>query len=154
MSDTAPRHKRPESVLVVVYSKTGKVLLLKRADHADFWQSVTGSMHWEEQDPRQTTLRELEEETGLHVAPEALLDLHLTQRFAILPKWRHRYAPEVDENVEHAFALELPQEIAPQLAPLEHTEYGWFAFEHAQQRVASWTNRNAIQEVQKRLRPT
>ena len=42
----APRatpHKIPESVLVVIHTTTLDVLLLERADHPGFWQSVTGS---------------------------------------------------------------------------------------------------------------
>jgi len=145
------RDKRPESVLVVAYVRAGKVLLLKRVDPADFWQSVTGSMRWDESDPRVTAVRELEEETGWRAAPQDIRDLELTQRFPILPQWRHRYAPEVTENVEHAFAFEVAHETAPRLAPHEHTEYGWFTFEEAQCKAASWTNRNAIREVQQRL---
>ena len=43
--------KRPESVLVIVYTRTGKVLLMHRKDRPGFWQSVTGSMKWDERDP-------------------------------------------------------------------------------------------------------
>src|SRR3989344_4273789 len=58
------KFKRPESVLVVVYTRTGKVLLLKRADDPDFWQSVTGSLLWEETEPQQAAVRELREGSG------------------------------------------------------------------------------------------
>jgi len=139
-------------VLVVVYARSGKVLLLRRADHPDFWQSVTGSMHWDEQQPHQTALRELEEETGLRVSPPALLDLGLIQRFPILPQWRGRYAPDVLENIEHAFALELVQEAPITLAPREHSEYAWFGFDDAQRKVSSWTNREAIRQLQQGIR--
>ena len=37
-------------VLVVVYTRAGKVLLLKRADMPEFWQSITGAMRWAETD--------------------------------------------------------------------------------------------------------
>lgn len=138
--------KRPESVLVVIYTRTGKVLLLKRADHADFWQSVTGAMDWQEQDPRATAAREVYEETGLDVAPDALQDLGLIHRYAILPQWRYRYAPDVTENAERAYALELPQELSLTEHP-EHSAYGWFDFADAAARATSWTNRAAIERV-------
>ena len=35
--------KIPESVLVVIHTPDLRVLLLERADHPGFWQSVTGS---------------------------------------------------------------------------------------------------------------
>ena len=36
-------HKIPVSVLVVIYTADGQVLLMERADAPGFWQSVTGS---------------------------------------------------------------------------------------------------------------
>jgi len=143
VSPPTKKFKRPESVLVVVYTRTGKVLLLKRADDPDFWQSVTGSLLWEETEPRQAAARELQEETGL-TATEGLRDLQLTHRYPILPKWRPRYAPEVRENTEHAFALELSAEILIAVNPAEHAGYGWFTFDEAMGKVASWTNREVI----------
>ena len=137
------KFKRPESVLVVVYTRTGKVLLLKRADDPDFWQSVTGSLLWEETEPRQAAARELQEESGL-TATEGLRDLQLTHRYPILPKWRSRYAPEVRENTEHAFALELPAEVPITVNPAEHAGHGWFTMDEAVAKVASWTNREII----------
>ena len=51
-----PRHfKRPESVMVVVHT-VDEVLLIKRADHDCFWQSVTGSIEHGEQ-PEKTAVR-------------------------------------------------------------------------------------------------
>ena len=143
MSPRAKKFKRPESVLVVVYTRTGKVLLLKRADDPDFWQSVTGSLLWEETEPRQAAARELREETGLEAA-EDLRNLQLTYRYPILPKWRPRYAPEVRENTEHAFALELPAEILITVNPAEHAGHGWFTMDEAAGKAASWTNREVI----------
>lgn len=145
-----PRYKRPESVLVVVYTRAGKVLLLKRADHAHFWQSVTGALDWDEHDPRAAAARELREETGLEVEPAALRDLDLVQQYEILPEWRRRYAPQVRRNTERAYALELPAEVNLALHP-EHTEYGWFDFDAAAARATSWTNRAAIERVAREL---
>ncbi len=139
------RFKRPESVLVVVYTATGKVLLLRRREPADFWQSVTGSLRWEEREPREAAVRELREETGLE--PAGLRDLGLAHRFPILPQWRSRYAPDVRENLEHAFALELPAEVAINMNPSEHTDYGWFTFAEAARQASSWTNREVIERL-------
>lgn len=146
MSDKRTSFKRPESVLVVVYARSGKVLLLKRADHPNFWQSVTGAMQWDEQDPRVTAARELREEIAVTVDPAALRDLGLIQRYSILPQWRYRYAPEVTENTEHAFALEIPEPVPLACHP-EHTEYRWLEAAAAAALTSSWTNRVAIEQV-------
>ena len=139
-------YKRTESVLVVVYSRGGRVLLLRRADHPEFWQSVTGSMKWEESRPRRAAERELKEETGLE--PEAgLQELDLTFRYEILPRWRYRYAPGVTENLEHVFALELSVEVDVTLNPAEHTDYAWLNVKEALARATSWSNRDAIRQV-------
>lgn len=141
----ANRYKRPESVLVVVHTPAA-VLLLHRRDSTGFWQSVTGSLDWSDTEPRRAAVRELHEETGIAVAPAQLLDLNLTQRYAIVPPWRARYAPEVTENTEYAFALLLTE---PQTIVLsaEHDAGEWVAYAEAAARVASWTNRAAIERV-------
>ena len=150
MAATPPRaYKRPESVLVVVYTRTGKVLLLRRADHPDFWQSVTGSMEWGDEQPAETAARELREETGIRVSPDGLEDWHLQQRYEIFPQFRYRYAPDVFENTEHFFSLELPREQDIVLSPGEHLEYVWVSFPEAIERVFSWTNRDALRHLLK-----
>ena len=141
------KHKRPESVLVVVYTKADTVLLLQRSDKTDFWQSVTGSMRWDESDPEVTARRELSEETGL-VVNGGLRNWEKTFRFQILPQWAHRYAPGTKENLEHMFALELPEEVMITMNPLEHAACVWLPFAEASQRVTSWTNREAIDLIQ------
>ncbi|MFQ5993845.1 MAG: dihydroneopterin triphosphate diphosphatase [Acidiferrobacterales bacterium] len=141
------QYKRPESVLVVVYTRTGNVLLLHRKDRPDFWQSVTGSMEWEENDPSATARRELKEETGLTDTAK-LRNWGQTYRFEIPPPWQRRFAPGTRENVEHLFSIELLREPAITLNPTEHDDYVWLSFAEARKRVTSWTNRDAIGLVQ------
>jgi dATP pyrophosphohydrolase len=137
------RYKRPESVLVVVYTAADEVLVLLRRQPPDFWQSVTGSLRWDETDPLDAARRELREETGLGDAVE-VVDCGATNRFPILPPWRHRYAPAVVENIEHVFRVCLPERWSITLNPAEHGEYQWLPRAAAAAKVASWTNRDAI----------
>ena len=62
-----PRYKLPESVLVVVHTAALDVLLIRRADADDYWQSVTGSKNTEDEAFHDTAVREVFEESGLVV---------------------------------------------------------------------------------------
>lgn len=141
ISDT--EWKRPESVLVVVYTTAGEVLLLERTRPAGFWQSVTGSLEWDEQ-PAAAAARELHEETGIVAVPR---DCQQQNRFPILPVWRARYHPDVMENVEHVFALALPGRCDIHLSDTEHSQYVWLDAPAAIARCFSWSNAQAIEQL-------
>lgn len=145
MEPISRKDKRPESVLVVVATRTGRVLLMQRRDDPGFWQSVTGSLRWDEHSPAVAAVRELAEETGL--PPDGLIDLHWVQRFPILPAWRARFAPEVRENIEHAFALWLPSVRPVTLNPREHLAFDWPGFDEASRKASSWSNRGVIERL-------
>lgn len=134
-------------MLVLVYSRAGRVLLLRRVRPAGFWQSVTGSLEWHETEPAATARRELLEETGIDAVARGLelIDCDTRNRFPIRPAWRHRYPPGVRHNLEHVFRVELAEELPVLLDPGEHTEYLWLSREQALARVSSYTNRDAIE---------
>lgn len=135
-------YKRPESVLVLVHTRDGLVLLMERQQPEGFWQSVTGSLNWDEQDPLQAAIRELKEETGIAAEPRVTGIEHV---FPILPEWRARYHPAVTENREHVFCLQLETQCKIQLNDQEHRRYEWLEPSAAMQRCSSWTNSQAIE---------
>ncbi len=124
------------------------VLLLERADHPGYWQSVTGSLEAGES-PGNAAMRELGEETGLQQGE--LLDWEIETEYEIYPEWRHRYAPGVTRNIEHVFGfrLEKPQPVS--LSPREHLNYLWLPFEDAAARVFSSSNASAILKLPEML---
>ena len=137
--------RRPESVLVVVYTPDGSALLLKRCHPYDFWQSVTGSL-WPDENHAQAAARELEEETGLR--DEGELSFSGIQRsFVIDPRWRHRYGPGVTVNLEYEWRYRLSEPRDIRLDETEHCEYQWLALADAAEKVWSWTNREALRNL-------
>jgi len=142
-------HKVPISVLVVVHTPDRQVLLLERADHPGYWQSVTGSQN-EGETLEQTAVREVQEETGLDARQYSLADWHLTNEYEIFPEWRWRYAPGVTHNTEHVFGLELAAPIPVRVAPREHLGFVWLPWQEAAQRCFSWSNAAAIRKLEDR----
>jgi dATP pyrophosphohydrolase len=143
-------HKIPVSVLVVIHTADGQVLLMERADAPGLWQSVTGS-----QDARetleQTAIREVREETGLDAGEFELTPWAIENRFEIYERWRHRYAPGVTHNIEHVFGLKLPAPQSVNLAPREHLRYLWLPWGEAAERCFSPSNAAAIRLLPARL---
>jgi dihydroneopterin triphosphate diphosphatase len=136
-------YKNPVSVLVVIYTANLDILLLERADHAEAWQSVTGSQETGES-LRQTAERELFEETGLRPSDGVLSDWQQQNVYEIYAKWQHRYAPGTSHNSEHVFGLRLPGILPVQLSPREHVSHVWLPAAAAADKVFSPSNRAAI----------
>ena len=132
--------KRPKSILVIVYTQDAQVLMLERVQPRGFWQSVTGSLQ-EGELAIDAARRELEEETGLS---GELIVTGLENTFPIVDEWRDRYAPDVFENHETVFALQLESIREVHLNPSEHISQSWLPRLQAAKKASSWTNRDAI----------
>jgi dihydroneopterin triphosphate diphosphatase len=135
--------KKPVSVLVVIHTTDLRVLLLERASHAGFWQSVTGSQE-DGENLIETAAREVEEETGISVPPQRIVDWQITNTFEIFAEWRHRYAEGVTHNTEHVFSLAVAAGQPIRLAPDEHLNHLWLPWRAAAEKCFSWSNRDAI----------
>lgn len=136
--------KIPQSVLIVIYSIDLEVLLIERADRPRFWQSVTGSIDALDEPLLQAAQREVFEETGIDASQYPMTDWQLQNVYEIYPVWRHRYAPGVTHNTEHVFGLQVPRDVAIQLAPREHVAYQWLPYREAADRCFSPSNAEAI----------
>ncbi len=137
-------HKLPVSVLVVVHTAAREVLLLERALRPGYWQSVTGSLDRADEPFAEAAAREVLEETAIDAARGRLARLDVAYTFEIYAQWRHRFAPGVVHNVEHAFALELPRRPPVRVAPAEHLAFAWLPWREAAAKCFSWSNRDAI----------
>jgi dihydroneopterin triphosphate diphosphatase len=141
---TDPTHRRPESVLIVIYTDGGEFLLLERRRPPGFWQSVTGSLEWGEFADK-AARREVVEETG--ITQGVLVNLQWTQVYEILPSFGKVYAPGITRNLEHAFSLRLPQRVPVTLSASEHVQFRWASAPQAIDTVSSSTNRAVIEQL-------
>jgi dATP pyrophosphohydrolase len=141
--------KIPQSVLVVIHTPELDVLLINRADAANFWQSVTGAKDSEDEAFAATAVREVAEETGIACGPgtplaAGLRDWGLENVYDIYPRWQRRYAPGVTRNTEHVFGLRVPAGTPVTLAPREHTAFQWLPWRQAADACFSPSNAEAI----------
>ena len=141
--------KIPQSVLVVIHTPALDVLLIRRADSAQYWQSVTGSRDSPDEPFIDVAIREVGEETGIDCSPGSSLgaglrDWHLENVYDIYPQWLHRYAPGVNRNTEHVFGLCVPAGTPVRLSPHEHTDWRWLPWREAADTCYSPSNAEAI----------
>ena len=142
--------KIPISVLVVIHTAKGEVLLLERADHPGFWQSVTGSIDFIGESLIEAAARELLEETGIdakNFSENALVSMNHSIEYEIYPEWRHRYPVDTTKNTEHWFRMTLEDRVNVQLAPREHLSFKWESIEHAASMCFSPSNQEAIRKL-------
>ena len=136
-------------MLVAVFTSDAKILLLRRWQPFDFWQSVTGSLK-EEESHADAAARELLEETGF-TDEGVLSDSGISRKFDIDPRWRDRFEPGVLENVEFEWRYKIPAARDIELNEEEHSEYKWVPIDDAIDMVWSWTNREALQQLKEEL---
>lgn len=146
-------YKIPRSVLVVIYTPIKEVLLIERANQqgqpSGVWQSVTGSLDFEEETFADCAGREIMEETGLdaYAHGHKLTDWKYENTYDIWPHYLHRYAPGIRRNTERVFGLRIPAACRVTLAPREHVDQMWLPWEQAALKVSSASNEMAIRKL-------
>ena len=139
------KYKNPNSILLIIFTTKFKVLLLKKNYKRDLWQSVTGSIELGE-DPHDTALRELQEETGINKQRSDLIFDDLSHKFMIYSEWIDRYKESTYSNKEYIFSLKLNDEVSVKLSR-EHSSYKWVDLNDAIHLVFSWTNKAALKAI-------
>ena len=139
------KYKNPNSILLIIFTTKFKVLLLKKNYKRDLWQSVTGSIELGE-DPYDTALRELQEETGINKQKSDLIFDDLSHKFMIYSEWIDRYKESTYSNKEYIFSLKLNDEVSVKLSR-EHSSYKWVDLNDAIHLVFSWTNKAALKAI-------
>jgi len=143
--------RAPFQVLVIPFRResTGtQYAVLKRSD-ADYWQFVAGGGE-DKETPLEAAEREVREEIGV----EADGLLRQLDSMSTVPKEsfaaRDSWGEDVYVIPEYCFALDIRGD-SLQLSR-EHTEVRWVEYEEANQ-ILKWdSNRNALWELDERLR--
>ena len=133
--------KIPISVLVLIFTKNKDVLILKKNNDKNMWQSVTGSVNSGEK-IEEAAKREVFEETGLNA--DNIVNCNKKYIFEIYEMWRYKYEDNVTHNTEHVFTLELEKKEDILIDKNEHISYEWLSRVKAAEKVFSHTNRQAI----------
>jgi 8-oxo-dGTP pyrophosphatase MutT (NUDIX family) len=121
-----------------------ELLLFRRPPaRGRIWVPVSGKVEPNDRDFASALCRELEEETGLSVRPDRLIDLD----------WHVRFVADNGETWRlHAFALAVPRSFAPRLSP-EHEAAEWVSADEALRRLHFEDNRAAVEKLRQRANP-
>lgn len=141
--------RAPFQILVIPFRRTAEGLrfaVLKRSD-AGYWQFVAGGGE-EGETPLQAARRETKEEIGIagELMPLDSISTVPKEGFAAADSW----GPEVYVIPEHCFAINV--EDAALVLSGEHTESQWVSYERARSLLKWDSNRNALWELNERLK--
>jgi len=144
--------ERPESlrlIKVMVHNGDHRVLLLhRRPERGNFWQPITGAIESGES-ALDAARREIIEETGTAGEPQ---DIGLIQSFMIESQFlSSRYPPPIIVS-ETGFAAHADAQVPIRMDAEEHDEYGWFTFEEAYGKIRWTDDREALEQLESRLR--
>jgi len=143
-----PRDESVRLVKVMVYDGDRVLLLHRRPERGNFWQPITGSIEDGEAPPI-TARRELNEETGNDGEPE---DIGLQQSFMIESHFLSAKFPPPVIATEIGFAARVNAGAAIRMDSEEHDAFGWFTFAEAYERIRWSDDREALEQLEMRLR--
>ena len=109
-----------------------------------FWQSVTGTMEWDEYSPLNTAQRELAEETGIEILTSHIEDGGIHHYFSLPKSILSLYPPGTTCNREYLLSYRVDSPLDIKLCHSEHIDFRWVPSTEALQLVWSWSNRQGI----------
>ena len=143
--------RAPFQVLVIPFRPCPEGMrfgVLRRSD-AGYWQFVAGGGEGGET-PLEAARREAREEAGIPETSRYIQLDSIAKVPARIFQGHERWGPDVLEIPEHAFGAEVPDG-ALRLSG-EHTESRWVGCEEAGSLLKWDSNRNALRELDQRLR--
>lgn len=141
--------RQPWNVFVYLFRKNNhntEYLLLKRKDDG-IWQGVAGGGE-ENENPETAARRETFEETGLkHFSRLFKLDTMSYMEANIFKDYK-QWGEDIYVIPMHYFAALANEEIR---ISGEHSKYGWFTYEEAQNKLYWHDNKTALWELKEKL---
>jgi dATP pyrophosphohydrolase len=126
----------------------GRVLLFhRRPERGNFWQPITGAIE-DGETPLAAARRELLEESGQIVEPEAM---DLQQSFMIESQYLSSRLGNPVLASEIAFLARVDSRAAIRVDPDEHDGCSWFTFGEAYERIRWTDDREALEQLERRL---
>ncbi|HEY8200963.1 MAG TPA: NUDIX pyrophosphatase [Actinomycetota bacterium] len=150
---TGSRGRAPFQVHVIPYRRPGEggiEYALFRRVAGRFWQGIAGGGE-DDETPLEAALREVQEEAGFAGEPSDLLPLDSMATIPVVGIMGGFYwGPDVLVVPEFSFGLRCTTERC--VLSEEHDAYRWFAFGDASRHLRWDSNRNALWELDHRLR--
>jgi dATP pyrophosphohydrolase len=143
--------RAPIQVLIIPFKFTTKGLkfaIFKCSGTGD-WQFIAGGGE-DNETPLQAAYREVEEEIGVSAEKFIPLDSMTTIPRIIFNNTEH-WDSDIYVIPEHCFAVNLNEE-EPRLSS-EHTEFRWVKYQEAFDLLKWDSNRNALWELNEKLKP-
>jgi lipoyl(octanoyl) transferase len=134
-------------VKVLIHDGDRVLLLHRRPERGNFWQPITGSIEDGEL-PLATARREILEETGHTGEPESM---DLTQSFLIDSVYLAARYPAPVIASEVCFEAHLDSSLPIRIDPDEHDDWGWFGIGEAYETIRWTDDREALEQLEKRL---
>ena len=141
--------RSPYQTLIIPFYKEKdliKYALFKRKDDSK-WQAIAGGGE-DGEIPLQTAIRETNEEAG--ITADKFIELASLATIPVIHISGFRWGEELLVIPEYSFGVEVINQVIE--ISKEHTEYKWFIFEDAMKVLAWDSNKNALWELDYRLK--
>ncbi len=147
--EMVPRPENIRLIKIVLHDGGNRVLLLhRRPERGNFWQPITGAIE-DGEAPLEAARRELIEETGRAGEPNPL---GLKQSFLIESQYLASRLGDPIIASEIGFEMQFDSSVPIRVDRDEHDSCGWFTFTEAYEKIRWTDDREALEQLERRLR--
>ena len=145
--------RAPYQILAILYKRENNKILygiFYRNSHP-IWQFISGGGENNE-NPLETVIREIEEETSLSVEKEKIEQLDSKTTIPVLNiTGEYTWGKNVYVVPEYSFAIEIKDEDGNIQLSNEHKEYKWVEYEEALKKLKYDSNKTALWELNEKI---